>query len=139
MPLSAILKTFDMSITTCSSRSRRSCLAVAAALFLFVGCKTSELGASAPPPGSEATEAQAPAAEATSFPEGILHFGGFEPGNPRQCAYLNRPRPELGAEAEAWLVERQIMVGGFPINLYGEGTPAWAEGGPVYVYCEEEV
>lgn len=113
-----------------------------------MGCGTSEPAVSTAPSAPETSEAKAAETKAaenkvnetksTSLPEGILHFGGFERGNPRQCAYLDRPRSDLGAKAEAWIVERQIMKDGFPVSIYGENTPAWAEEGVVYVYCEEK-
>lgn len=138
MPLTAILKTPDVNNPIRSSPAWPIRLTAALVLILTAGCGTS--GPAVPDVSSapEAEGVQTAGTEAASFPDGILHFGGFEPGTPRQCAYLDHPRSDLGADAEAWLVERQIMADGFPINLYGESTPKWAEGRTVYVYCEEE-
>ena len=88
--------------------------------------------------GCGTTKSSTPNSEAASFPEGILHYGTFEPGNPLRCAYLDRPRQSLSPEAETWLVEHKIGEAGFPISLYGENTPSWAKGRTVYVYCEDE-
>lgn len=108
------------------------------AVLLFAGCGSTNSAVPDPAPASESVGEQAAAPDPSPLPEGVLHFGGFEPGNPQQCAYLDRPRPDLAPEAEAWLAEREIGPDGFPINLYGEGTPSWAEGRTVFVYCESE-
>jgi len=106
-------------------------------LILFA-CGTPRIGTTGGAPASETVKQQITKSDSSSFPEGILHYGRFEPSNPLPCVYLDRVRTDLSAEAEAWLVEHHIGEDGFPINLYGKYTPSWAQERTVFVYCAVE-
>ncbi len=106
----------------------------------LAGCSASApaAGPSAPPQRWADTTETVAASDPDVLPEGIRRFARFDPDDPTLCAYLDRPRTDVGPEAERWLAERGIRDAGFPIRLYGENTPAWAAGAdPLYVYCQQ--